>query len=210
MISSAELAAYTSAQLNTFFPDGRPVSARELRQCTDAALQRLDFTLQRSVTDEPRLDVLHSDRYCMYLYLLSNTIFKHTGEIRLASKLFYLNKTLHAFNCMYDTQLPDIFLLIHVVGTVLGKAQYSNYLVVGQNCTVGAIRGEYPVLGERLILGAGASIIGKCRVGDDVMLAPGAQVLMQDIPANSLVSAKSTIELKPYAGNAARTYFHLP
>jgi serine O-acetyltransferase len=146
----------------------------------------------------------------MYVYLLSNTVYKQTGDARLAGKLFYLNKALHAFNCMYDAELPEIFSLIHVVGTVLGKAKYSNYLVVGQNCTIGAVRGEYPELGERLILGSGASIIGKCHVGDDVMLAPGAQVFMRDIPSNSLVRQIADIELKQYAGNAARTYFRLP
>jgi serine O-acetyltransferase len=153
---------------------------------------------------------LHSDRYCAYLYFLSNTIFREGGDTRIAEKVFYLNKALHAFNCMYDCALPDVFALIHVIGTVLGKATYSNYLVVGQNCTVGAIRGEYPVLGERVIMGAGTSIIGKCQVGDDVMLAPGTQVLMRDVPSNTLVRTSTDIEMRSYAGNAARTYFKTP
>jgi hypothetical protein len=42
------------------------------------------------------------------------------------------------------------------------------------------------------------------------MLAPGAQVFMRDIPSNSLVRPTADIELKHYAGNAARTYFRLP
>jgi serine O-acetyltransferase len=210
VISSSDLAGYTSAQLNTFFPDGHSVSSADLRRCVDVALQRLEYSFQHYSGGPVALDVLHSDRYCMYVYLLSNTVYKDAGDTRLAGKLFYLNKALHAFNCMYDAELPAIFLLIHVVGTVLGKAKYSNYLVVGQNCTIGAIRGEYPELGERVILGSGASIIGKCRVGDDVMLAPGAQVFMRDIPSNSLVRPTADIELKHYAGNAARTYFRLP
>jgi serine O-acetyltransferase len=210
VISSSDLASYTCAQLNAFFPDGRSVASADLRPCVDIAVQRLEYSFQHYAGSPIALDVLHSDRYCMYVYLLSNTVYKQTGDARLAGKLFYLNKALHAFNCMYDAELPEIFSLIHVVGTVLGKAKYSNYLVVGQNCTIGAVRGEYPELGERLILGSGASIIGKCHVGDDVMLAPGAQVFMRDIPSNSLVRPTADIELKQYAGNAARTYFRLP
>jgi serine O-acetyltransferase len=210
--SSSDLAAYTAAQLNSFFPDGNSVNAAQLCPSVDLARQRLEYSLSRCVSGPTpsTLDVLHSDRYCMFLYLLSNSVYRQSQDTRLATKVFYLNKALHAFNCMYDAELPSIFLLIHVIGTVLGKAQYSDYLVVGQNCTVGAIRGEYPTFGKRVILGAGASVIGKCQVGDDVMFAPGAQVLMRDIPSNSLVRPAEDIELRPYAGNAARTYFRLP
>jgi len=207
VISSADLAAFTAAQLNTFFPDGRSVQPRELCRWVDLAAQRFEYCFSRVAIGSAEIDVLHSDRYCAYLYFLSNTIYREGADRRVAEKLFYLNKALHAFNCMYDCELPDIFLLIHVVGTVLGKASYSNYLVVGQSCTVGAIRNEYPVLGERLIMGAGTSIIGNCQIGDDVMLAPGAQVLMRDVPSNSLVRPSAGVELRAYAGNAARTYF---
>ena len=207
MTSSADLAAYTAAQLNTFFPDGRSVDPRDLCRCVDLATQRFEYCFSHVAFGSAEIDVLHSDRYCAFLYFLSNTIHREGWDKRVAEKLFYLNKALHGFNCMYDCELPDIFLLIHVVGTVLGKATYSNYLVVGQSCTVGAIRGEYPVLGERLIMGAGTSIIGNCRVGDDVMLAPGAQVLMRDIPSNTLVRTTTQLELRDYAGKAARTYF---
>jgi serine O-acetyltransferase len=207
VIFSADLAGYTAAQLNHFFPDGRAVDPRGLCRWVDLAAQRFEYCFTRVAIGSPELDVLHSDRYCAYLYFLANTVYREGGERRVAEKLFYLNKALHAFNCMYDCALPDIFVVIHAVGTVLGKASYANYLVVGQNCTVGAIRGEYPVLGERVIMGAGTSIIGKCQVGDDVMLAPGAQVFMRDVPNNSLVRPTAEVELRAYAGNAARTYF---
>jgi len=122
VISSSDLASFTSAQLNAFFPDGQSVVSADLRPCVDVALQRLEYSFQHYAGGPIAIDVLHSDRYCMYVYLLSNTVYKDAGNTRLAGKLFYLNKALHAFNCMYDAELPAIFLLIHVVGTVLGKA----------------------------------------------------------------------------------------
>jgi serine O-acetyltransferase len=81
---------------------------------------------------------------------------------------------------MYDTKLPEIFLVIHGVGTVLGKAQYSNYFVVYQGCTIGSNHGKYPVLGRGLGLGANAAIIGACRVGDDVSIGMGTAVIGRD------------------------------
>jgi serine O-acetyltransferase len=108
---------------------------------------------------------------------------------------------------MYDAMLPDIFLLLHVVGTVLGKATYANYLVVRQNCTIGALGYEYPVLGEKLILSAGASIIGGCRIGTNVMLGPGCTVMKEDIPDNSLVTRQGENTLKPNSDRPIQAHF---
>ena len=94
MNSSAELAAYTSAQLNNVFPDPTPVCAGDLQAYTSTALERLAESCKHYTVAMPELDPLHSDRYCMYLYLLSNTVWRQGGDTRLASKLFYLNKAL--------------------------------------------------------------------------------------------------------------------
>lgn len=44
---------------------------------------------------------------------------------------------------------------------------------------------EAPVLGNRVIVGAGAKILGKIRIGDDVSIGANAVVLV-DVPANSI------------------------
>lgn len=44
---------------------------------------------------------------------------------------------------------------------------------------------EAPVLGNRVIVGAGAKILGNIRVGDDVAIGANAVVLI-DVPANSI------------------------
>ena len=38
--------------------------------------------------------------------------------------------------CSYKNNLPDIFVFMHHVGTVLGNANYSDYLVALHNVTV--------------------------------------------------------------------------
>jgi serine O-acetyltransferase len=44
---------------------------------------------------------------------------------------------------------------------------------------------EAPVLGNRVIVGAGAKILGNVCIGDDVSIGANAVVLM-DVPANSI------------------------
>ena len=59
-----------------------------------------------------------------------------------------------------------------------------------RGCTVGqenrGSRKGAPVLGERVWVGAHATVVGKVTVGDDVLIAPNAYV-NQDVPSHSVV-----------------------
>ena len=52
--------------------------------------------------------------------------FKRLSKEDLASKAYCLNKALHAIDVFYEVELPEIFFLEHPLGTVLGRAKYSN------------------------------------------------------------------------------------
>ena len=101
--------------------------------------------------------------------------------------MYYLNKSLHGFDCSYSTKLPDIFLIFHGVGTVLGKASYSDYFVSLQGCTIGSHRGAYPVLGKGVALAAGSSVIGACELGSGVSVSANTHVYNLDVNANKVV-----------------------
>ena len=84
--------------------------------------------------------------------------------------------------------MPDVFMLVHPVGTVLGRASYGDFFVAYQNCTVGANHhGQYPTFGQGVMLYAGASVIGASLVGDDVTVAAGALVIDSDLPSETVV-----------------------
>jgi serine O-acetyltransferase len=106
-------------------------------------------------------------------------------------------------------QLPPVFLFIHIVGSVIGKADYGNYFVALQGCTVGAVRGEYPVIGEGFIMSAGCSVIGRCRIGDGVMLGPSTTLFETDVPPHTLISGHYLHGLtqKPLGDRAIKWHF---
>jgi len=207
------LARYVARQLENHFPDDDPITPDRVSAAMGPALERVEFCFRHIQNPHffrdgsARLDHLFSDQYAQFLCYLANAAWKERGDEPLAKKIFYLNKAMHAVNCVYDTAIPDIWWLIHAVGAVIGKARYSNYLVVRQNCTIGAIRGEYPEIGEGLILSAGAMVVGRCRIGDNVMLGPGCVVMNQDIPDNVLVRASTAVETKPNSGRAFDVHF---
>lgn len=87
--------------------------------------------------------------------------------------------------------LPNYFMAEHPVGAVLGRAKYSEYLFVYQGTAIGGSWKDgklyYPELGENIILYAGSSIIGKCRIGNDVIISANTCVKNQNVPSCSIV-----------------------
>ena len=93
-------------------------------------------------------NVYHGDHYAMFLYFLSRECFENNRE-DLAEKLFLLNKYLHCVDIFYRVELPEIFLFVHPVGTVIGNAKFGRYTVFYQNVSIGAKAGEgHPTFGD--------------------------------------------------------------
>lgn len=210
-----DLAGYTAAQLAHLFPDGRDPSRRELAPHVRRAVERVEYCFLHIgrpgyvVGGHAQFDIYHADQYCTYLYYLSNCVHRAEGDPTLCKKLYALNKALNGFNCLYDVELPDIFCVVHGVGTVLGRAKYRNYLAVCHNTTIGAVSGMFPTMSEKLILSAGASLLGACSIGENVLLEPGCMLVKTDVPANTRVFGVDTHTFRPNTPRPAAYYFRL-
>jgi serine O-acetyltransferase len=190
-LNKNDLAEYVNTQLGHFFPDKNNALPLILKNI-DEAMDRMLYSLKHvKLTGYTKFSHLHSDLYAQFIYYLSNTVWGNDADKNVAGKLFYLNKALHAINCMYDTVLPDIFLLIHCVGTILGKASYNNYFVACHNVTVGTDKGFSPIISEKVYMGPGSSIVGKSVVGSNCLLTINTIVLNQDTNNDSVVIGNS-------------------
>ena len=189
-----ELAEYVARQLATCFPDGRTTPAALLLSVMEEVLER---TLRCFAgIEKPKFrdggrvlfNYLHPDHYAAFLYLLANTVSRRNRADPLAFRLFYLNKVLHGLDVYHDAELPEVFQFMHPVGTVLGHARYGNYFCVYQGCSVGSDENDsYPEFGDYVVLYAGASVIGRSRVGSNVVIGATALVLNQVIPDDKVV-----------------------
>jgi hypothetical protein len=138
----------------------------------------------------------HSVQYMTFLYYLANSIYRGQGANSTSDKLYYLNKMLNAVDLFYAVELPNFFMAEHPVGTVIGRAVFGEGFYFMQGCTVGGVERVglpeiYPILGENVALYAGASIIGDCKVGNNVNIAAGALVKNQNIPDDVNVFGQS-------------------
>jgi len=102
-----------------------------------------------------------------------------------------------------EVKLGRRFRIDHFGGIVIsGDAQFGDDCVIRNGVTVGlrhaGQRGS-PVIGNRVDIGAGAKVLGKIRVGDDVAIGANA-VVITDVPANSIaVGVPAKIRLRKAA-----------
>ncbi|MBV8136573.1 MAG: serine acetyltransferase [Deltaproteobacteria bacterium] len=100
------------------------------------------------------------------------------------------------------------FKIEHFGGIVVsGDAVFGDDVVVRNGVTVGlrrtGIRGA-PVIGDRVDIGAGAKILGRINVGNDVVIGANA-VVIEDVPPNSIaVGVPARILPRHRAGQVKR------
>jgi serine O-acetyltransferase len=207
------LAQYVKRQFDAFFPDGAKLG--DLPKMVGLALDRSEHCFSRigvkgySDVNGARFNHLHTDQYAIFLYYLANSAFK-AGEGSIAERAYALNKALHGLDAFYEVELPAIMLLVHPVGTVLGRATYGDYFCCYQNCTTGAnAKDVYPCFGRGVVMYGGSRIIGETTIGDNTFIAAGTITMDKGVlPADAVlhgVHPKS--ETSPTKRNVIREVF---
>ena len=192
-IKSLDLLKFYLSQLNNYFADENEIKAsKKIIKQFDFALQRVEFCFSKinnkyySINNTARFNHLNSDHNAVLLYYWSNTLYNNDYDIKICDKIFYLNKTLHGLDAYYKVKLPDILLLVHPLGTVLGRGEYSNYFIAYQRCGIGSNKGNSPSLGEHVTLRPGASVLGNSKIGDYCEIGSDSLLLDKELEDNSL------------------------
>lgn len=192
-LSENGLVTLIHKQLNNHYPDTNEIDEARLKHCVSQSLLRLRRCFDPIVLKyygmggESYFNHLHGDHYSIFLYLLSNEAYKLNDEI-LAAKIFLLNKVFFGIDAFYSINLPEHFLFVHPIGTILGNAHYEDFFVVYQGVTIGATtKGIYPTFSHSTILYSNSSIIGDCRLGGDFVLAANASLVNTEIPSHKVV-----------------------
>lgn len=216
-LAAEELRAYTSAQLNNLFPDKYKINLDDYKEQVDNALSKLDFCFSKITLkhynngEQTLLNHLYSDQYLQFIWFLANTIHLEKENKNLCNKLYCLNKALFAFDCMYDTKLPSIFIIFHGAGTMLGKAQYDNYFIALHGCTIGSHKGNYPIIGKGVSLTAHSSIIGNCTIGNRVSVGSYSNVFEKNIENDTVIyrSPEGALCYNTSSNNYAQQFFNV-
>lgn len=187
------LTEYISKQVNNLLPDSE-IQSNILYSFIKKAIERTEYCFSKINAKyffdgkNVFFNHLNTDQYAIFLYYLANTIWVEEKDSTLSSKIYYLNKALHGLDAFYEVTLPDIFILTHPVGTVLGRGEYSDYFVAYQRVTIGGNTDlEYPVLGKGVAMYGGSAVIGNCKIGNGCSISFGTMVMERNIPPDMVV-----------------------
>ena len=202
-----DLVSLVKKQLTNLFIFNEAEEDQTLKDNISIALSRSEHCFSKSSNNkyykrdlETYFNPFHSGQYCIFLYFLSNSIWRSDPrKNNLADRIYYLNKALNALDLFYEVEMPDVFFLDHPVGSVLGRAKYGKNFCFAQNCTVGNNKGTYPEIGENVKMLANTTILGKCKIGNNVIISANTYIKDSDIPNNCIVFGSSpnlTIKLR--------------
>ena len=162
-----------------------------LRRC-EACFSHVRNKYYSGERGHTRLDPLHGCYHAYLLYMLSRCIHLRGGSASaLCDKLYGLLKMMASVDLFYQVELPAIFTFDHPLGTVMGRAQYSNYFSFSQGCTVGNNHGEYPSFGKSVFMLSNSKVLGGCKIGSHVIISANTYIKDTDIPSGSIVFGQS-------------------
>lgn len=219
-LNKRELCDYVIKQLETYMPDRYVVDKTILEESINIALLKCENCFKHILLpgyrdgDEAVFSHLHMDQYASFIYFLGNTIWEKYHEKTLCDKLLNLNRIVNGFFLSYKCEMPDIFILAHPVGSVIGNAKYSNGLYISQNVTINThVDGNGDIdleIGEYCFLGAGAKIIGGKKIGNRVSIGVDAMVYNKEIEDDVVVknmNGKMTFQKREKQLSFAETVF---
>ena len=190
--------------MQSFFPEPTEADNQLVLDILEDVLQKCENNFSHSenkyfsqVKDGKRIvrfDAFHSIQWMTFLYYLSHELYLKGSK--LCDQVYYLNKIMHSVDLFYAIELPSIWSAEHPLGTVMGRAKYSDGFFFYQGCTVGGTKDKggninYPELEENVRMYANSSILGRCHIGKNVQIGAGALVKNQDVPDNCIVFGQS-------------------
>ena len=129
----------------------------------------------------------------------------HGHHLGLLAKLCsMLNVLFFGIEVSPQVEIGGGLSLPHTVGTVIGAARIGDNCTILQGVTLGTSEpdmgftvSERPVIGNGVLIGAGAKVIGHIAVGDHAKIGANA-VVLRDVPAYALaVGVPATIVMRP-------------
>ncbi|MEN9907217.1 MAG: hypothetical protein RLZZ540_358 [Bacteroidota bacterium] len=207
---------YLNRQLVSFFPDGKD-NELELALIISRALQRVEFCFSKIkgkyFTDEKTIffNHLNGDHYCMFLYFASREAFLLNNQSYYL-KISLLNKYLFSIDLFGHIEMPDIFLLVHPLGTIIGRAKIQNYFVAYQGVTIGGVHKnsaiEYPSFGKGTVCYSNSSIIGNAVLGENTIIGANTNIVGGNFQDNSTILGRfPDIKLKSNESKVTESFF---
>lgn len=130
----------------------------------------------------------YSGVHAVILHRIAHALYKN-DMIVLARMVSQINRLLTGIEIHPGAKIGKGLLIDHGSGVVIGEtAEIGDYCLLYQGCTLGGTGKEtgkrHPTLGNNVMVGCGAKILGPFKVGDGAKIAANA-VVLEEVPPNA-------------------------
>ncbi len=133
---------------------------------------------------------LYPGLHAIWLHRLAHWLWQRRLYF-LGRAVSHLNRFLTAIEIHPGAQIGPGFFIDHGMGTVIGEtAEVGEDVTLYHNVTLGGVSWEkkkrHPTVGDHVVIGAGAQILGPVRIGAHSRIGANS-VVVKDVPAESVV-----------------------
>lgn len=157
-----------------------------------AIAQDLQAIFDRDPAATSRLEVIltYAGFHALLAYRLAHWLKQHQVPF-MPRAISQLARWLTGIEIHPSAKIGDFFFIDHGMGVVIGEtAEVGDHVTLFQGVTLGGTgkeRGKrHPTLGNHVVVGAGAKILGGITIGDNVKIGANS-VVVKSVPANSTV-----------------------
>lgn len=161
------------------------MKARELRELLRSDLSRLTVQGEGAPAPSPSWMKLLSPRCVPVLWVRLARYFYLTRWFRVLSPVFtWLNLVIFGIEFTAKCEVGPGLMLPHTSGTVVGASKIGTNVTIFQGVTLGAKFADMgfnpetrPIVGNNVVIGAGAKVLGGISIGEGAVIAANSLVV---------------------------------
>ena len=150
----------------------------------------IEYIINNDPAARSKLEVflLYPSIHALIMYRISYFLYKK--NFFLARFISQLSRFFTGIEIHPGAKIGEGILIDHGMGVVIGEATIiGNRVTIYQGVTLGATGNEkqwkrHPTIGDDVVIGSGAKVLGPINIGDNVKIGANA-VVLQDVPSNA-------------------------
>lgn len=153
-------------------------------------IAEVDSFFARDPAARSRLEVIlcYPGLHALLLHRLAHWLWERNLKL-IARIISYFSRFLTGVDIHPGAKIGERFFIDHGMGVVIGEtATIGNDVTIYHDVTLGGTslfkEVRHPQVGHRVIIGAGAQLLGPIKVGDDARIGSNA-VVVKDVPAHA-------------------------
>ena len=163
-------------------------------------LNEIDSIIQRDPAAGSRIGVilLYPSFHVMFFYKIGNFFWRYNLKF-IARMIMYFGRIFTGIEIHPAAKIGKNFFMDHGLGIVIGETtEIGENVTIYQGVTLGGImpsvesntqrnQKRHPTIGDNVIIGSGAQILGAIKVGDNARIGANS-VVSRDVPPNVTVA----------------------